>query len=72
MDKRRAKRIADRRIKNEVSAEEKPLLTLIANIIVEIAIIEMNRDEEIESSYDLLNKTSSSSIKTKRKKLWFK
>jgi hypothetical protein len=28
MDKRRAKRIADRRIKNEVSAEEKPLLTL--------------------------------------------
>lgn len=54
---------------NLISEEEKPLLTLIANIIAEIAIVEMNRDEEMEDSIDPLNKTSSSSIKTKRKKI---
>jgi hypothetical protein len=68
MEKRRAKRIADRKVKNEVSEEEKPLLTLIANIIAEIAITEMNRDDEIGSSHNSLNKTCSSTIKTKRKK----
>jgi hypothetical protein len=64
---RRAKRIAERKFKGEISEEERPLLTLIANIIAQIAISEMNRDEEIEHSYDTSSKSSSSPKKTKKK-----
>ncbi len=64
MAKRRAKRIVDRKIKDEISEGEKPALTLIANIIAQIALREMNRDEEIESSYDLSSKSSLSRRKT--------
>lgn len=69
MEKRQARRIADRKVKNEVSEEEKPLLTLIAKIIAEIAIVEMNRNEDMEDSSYPSNNTGSSSIKTKRKKI---
>lgn len=69
MEKRRAKRIVDRKVKNEVSEEEKPLLTLIAKIIAEIAIVEMDRDEEIKDGRNPLNKTSPSLIKAETKKL---
>ena len=69
MKKRRAKRVVDRKVKNEVSEKEKPLLTLIAKIIAEIAIVEMNRDEEMEDGSHPSNITGSFSIKTKRKKI---
>ena len=69
MKKRRAKRIVDRKVKNEVSEEEKPFLTLIAKIITEIAIVEMDRDEEIKDSRKPSNKTSPSLIKSEMKKL---
>ena len=72
MAKRRAKRIADRKVKDQISEEEKPVLTLIANIIAQIAIREMDRDEEIASNNDSSYKSSSSSIKTKKKKLRLK
>lgn len=68
-EKRRAKRIVDRKSKNEVSEEERSLLTLVAKIIVEIAIIEMDRDEVIKDGRNSLNKTSLSLIKSETKKL---
>jgi len=68
MEKRRAKRIVDRKVKNEDSEEEKPLLTLIARIIAEIAIVEMDRDEDIKDGHSPLNKPSPSLIKTETKK----
>lgn len=68
MEKRRARRIVDRKAKNEVSEEEKPLLTLMAKIIAEIVIVEMNRNEEMEDGSNSPNNTSSSSTKTKREK----
>jgi hypothetical protein len=40
-------------------------LTLIAKIIAEIVIIEMDRDEEIKDVRNPLNKTSPSLIKQK-------
>ncbi|ETZ23371.1 hypothetical protein [Pedobacter sp. V48] len=60
MAKRRAKRIADQKVKGEISEEEKPALTLIANIIAQIAVSEMARVEEIERSYDTSSRSSSS------------
>jgi hypothetical protein len=63
MAKRRAKRIVDRKVKGEISEEEKPILTLIANIIAQIAVIEMAHVEEIERSYDTSSRPSSSPIK---------
>lgn len=69
MEKRRARRIVDRKVKNEVSEEEKSLLTLTAKIIAEIALVEMNRDEEMEDGSHPSNITGSSSIKTKTKKI---
>lgn len=68
MAKRRAKRIADRKVKGEISEEERPLLTLIANVIAQIAIREMSSSEEIENNHELLDKTSSSKIKTRKLK----
>ena len=70
MEKRRAKGIVDRKVKNGVSEEEKPLLTLIAKIIAELAIVEMNRDEEMEDSSHPSNNSGSSLIKTKRNKIF--
>ncbi|RVT97307.1 hypothetical protein EOD41_19280 [Mucilaginibacter limnophilus] len=69
MEKRRTRRIVDRKVKNEVSEEEKPLLTLIAKIIAEIAIVEINREEEMRDGSDSPNKTNSSIIKAKMKKI---
>ena len=34
--------MADRRVKGEISEEERPLLTLIANVIAQIAVREMS------------------------------
>ena len=50
---KRAKRIVNRKVKDEISGEEKPLLSIIANIIAQIAIREIDCDEETESNNDL-------------------
>lgn len=60
--------MADRRVKGEISEEERPLLMLIANVIAQIAIGAMNSSEEIENYYKVLDKTSSSKIKTRKPK----
>jgi len=69
MEKRRARRIADRKVKNEVSEEEKPLLTLIAKIIAEIVIVEMNRDEKMGDGSDSPNKSNSIYQKSENEKI---
>jgi hypothetical protein len=67
MIKRKAKRIADRQVKN-FSEEEQPLLTLLAGIIAEIIIRMMNEDEELTKSDNLSNRSRISPSKPKRKK----
>lgn len=68
MAKRRAKRIADRRIKGKISEEERLLLTLIADVIAQIAIREMDTAEEIEINSEPLNKPGAKVMKTKKQK----
>lgn len=69
MAKRRAKRIADRKVKEEISEEERPLLTLIASVIAQIAMREMDVTEEFETNNKLFNKKSSTVIKARKQKV---
>jgi hypothetical protein len=64
MKKRRAKRISDRNINYEISEEERSFLTLVAEIIAQIVLKEL--DEEEEPNTNKFQQIESSKIFTKK------
>ena len=68
MAKRRARRMADSKVREEISEQERPLLTLIASVIAQIAMREMGINEEFETNDKLFNKTSSTVMKARKQK----
>ncbi|MBB6269698.1 hypothetical protein HDF26_000125 [Pedobacter cryoconitis] len=65
MKKRRAKRISDRNVNYEISEEERTFLSLVAEIIAQIVLKQL--DEEQDPNTNKFQQIESSKIFTKKK-----
>ena len=66
MKKRRAKRISDRNVNYEISEEERPFLTLVAEIIAQIVLKQLDEEEPNTNKFQQIE---SSKIFTKKKSI---